>query len=139
VGATGPTGPSGVVSSTFTAGQGNMPTATNQFLAPPVAVTITAGQRIYVSSNRAFGTISAGGAGSLDLYICYQSGAGAPVLVSAGIFDNSMPQNQRLTLGISAVIVGLAAGTYNVGMCGDDDGNGQWNNSEWGYTSALVY
>ena len=40
--------------------------------------------------------------------------------------------------GISAVISNLVAGTYDVGMVGDDDGNGNWNNNERGYVSVIV-
>ncbi len=39
---------------------------------------------------------------------------------------------------LSSVISGLNAGTYDVGMCGDDDGNGNWLNNAQGYVSVLV-
>lgn len=124
----------------FVSGFGNNPSATTQFLTPYVTVTITAGQRIHVTANKAFGSTAAGGANSLDLYIGYRvaGSGGVPSLVGEGIFDNRVPQNTRITMGLSAVISGLPAGSYEVGMAGDDDGNGNWNNNEWGYVSVLV-
>ena len=47
-------------------------------------------------------------------------------------------QNQRIPMTVSAVAT-LAAGTYSFGMCGNDGGDGNWNNNEWGYVSVLVY
>ena len=49
-----------------------------------------------------------------------------------------MPANSRITMGISHVIAGLNNGTYNFGMCGDDDGNGNWSNNDQGYVSAVL-
>lgn len=124
----------------FTSGIGNSPTATTQFLTPFVTVTITAGQKIHVTAHKAFGTTVAGGAGGLDLYIGYRvNGSGAvPTTVGGGILNNQVQQNTRVTMGLSAVISGLAAGTYDVGMVGDDDGNGNWNFNEYGYVSVIV-
>jgi len=67
------------------------------------------------------------------------AGSGAtPSLLGGGIWNNQVPQNTRITMGISGVITGLAAGTYEVGMAGDDDGNGNWNNNEYAYVSVIV-
>jgi hypothetical protein len=41
-------------------------------------------------------------------------------------------------MGITYVIAGLNNGTYNFGMCGDDDGNGNWSNNDQGYVSAVL-
>jgi len=30
------------------------------------------------------------------------------------------------------------SGNYECGLCGDD-GNGNWNNSEWGSTTAVIF
>jgi hypothetical protein len=141
-GGIGPTGPSGVVSGTFSSGAGASPTATRQFLAPPITVTISvANQGVYVSANKAFGSTAATGAASLDLFVCHRpSGSMAqPTTVGSGISDNRVPQNTRVSMGISGVITGLPIGNHEVGMCGDDDGNGGWNFNENGYTTALVY
>lgn len=123
-----------------TSGSTTNPAATNQFLSPTMTVTITAGQKIMVTANCAFGSISAGGAGGLDLYVGYRvSGSGAvPSNIGGGMFNHTCVQNERTNFGISGVITGLAAGTYEVGMTGDDDGNGQWNNNEWGYVTVMV-
>ncbi|MCL4222761.1 MAG: hypothetical protein KJZ65_15485 [Phycisphaerales bacterium] len=134
------TTPGGVVYANFTSGPSNTPSAINQFLSPTLTVTISAGQKIVVIANRAFGTTSAGGAGNLDLYIGYRdAGSGAaPTNYGGGMFNLTAVQNERTAFGISGVIAGLSAGTYEVGMTGDDDGNGQWNNNEWGYITVMV-
>ena len=65
-----------------------------------------------------------------------------------GTFDGSVSyrfgrpltaaQNQRQIFSIGAVITGLAAGTYNVGMCGSSSVPANWNSNEYSYTSAMV-
>jgi hypothetical protein len=124
----------------FVSGGGTVPSATTQFLSPVLTVTISSGQKIHVVANRAFGSLSSDGAANLDLYIGYRvAGSGAaPTLLGGGMFDIRVPQNTRMPFGISAVISGLPAGTYEVGMAGDDDGNGNWNWNEWGYVSVVV-
>lgn len=138
-GATGPTGPSGVVLSGQAVALGNSPTATTQFLTPAVQVSVAAGQKVHVVANKAFGTLASPSNG-LDLYPCYQSTLfGSPIVtLGTGILNNAMPANSRITMGINHVIAGLNTGTYNVGMCGDDDGNGNWLNNDQGYVSAVV-
>jgi hypothetical protein len=138
-GATGPTGPPGVVLSGQAVALGNSPTATTQFLTPAVQVSVAAGQKVHVVANKAFGTLASPSNG-LDLYPCYQSTLfGSPIVtLGTGILNNAMPANSRITMGISHVITGLNSGTYNVGMCGDDDGNGNWLNNDQGYVSAVV-
>ena len=134
-----PAGPSGVVFSSQTVALGNSPTATTQFLTPGAQVSVAAGQKVHVVANKAFGTLASPSNG-LDLYPCYQSTLfGSPIVtLGSGILNNAMPANSRITMGISHVITGLNSGTYNVGMCGDDDGNGSWLNNDQGYVSAVV-
>jgi len=124
----------------YNSGPGVFPLAATQFLSTTVTVTISSGQQIYVDANQTFGSTIAGGAGSLDLYVGYRvAGSGAtPTLLGGGMFNIAVPQGFRMPFGISGVITGLPAGTYEVGMAGDDDGNGNWDNGEWGYVSALV-
>jgi len=124
----------------YNSGSGTFPLAATQFLSTTVTVTIAAGQSIHVTANQTFGSTFAGGAGSLDIFIGYRvAGSGVtPTTIGGGMFNISVPQNTRMPFGVSAVITGLPAGTYEVGMAGDDDGNGQWNNGEWGYVSVLV-
>jgi len=127
-------------STSFISSNAPAPSATTQFLSATATVTITTGQSILVTANRAFGTSAAAGADSLDLYVGYRvSGSGAtPSLVGGGMLNMRLPQYSRVPFGISAIIIGLPAGTYEVGMAGDDDGNGNWNSNEFGYTSVLV-
>jgi len=118
---------------------GNSPSATTQFLTPAVQVTVAAGQKIHLVANKAFGTLASPSNG-LDLYPCYQSTLlGSPIVtIGSGIINNAMPANSRITMGINYVISGLNSGPYNFGMCGDDDGNGNWLNNDQGYVSAVV-
>lgn len=123
----------------YTAGSGAAPTATTAFLSPTVGVTISAGQKIHVTATQTFGSIAVGGAASLDIHIGYRlMPSGTLTLVGGGMWDIRVPQNTRLPFTVSAVISGLPAGSYLVGMAGDDDGNGNWNNNEWGYVSVIV-
>jgi hypothetical protein len=147
-GATGPTGPAGPKGDTGPPGAvlsgqavalGNSPTATTQFLTPAIQVSVGSGQKVHLVANKAFGTLASPSNG-LDLYPCYQSTQiGSPIVtLGSGILNNAMPPNSRITMGINYVISGLNTGTYNVGMCGDDDGNGSWVNNDQGYVSAVV-
>jgi hypothetical protein len=108
------------------------------FIAGPVSVTIATGQKVYVSSDAALGALSTAGTG-LRLYICYGQG-GVLTPVGLGTFELTVPANQRLLYGHSAVITGLAAGRYLVGLCGYVNGTpANWNNNEYSYTSALIF
>lgn len=122
----------------FGTGFGNNPTATTNFLGPTVTAVITSGQKIYVVSHRAMG--STVGAASLDLFICYRvtGMSTVPTTIGGGSLDNSVPAGTRIPFGLSAVITGLAAGSYDVGLCRNDGGNGNWNSNEWGYTTAFI-
>jgi hypothetical protein len=48
------------------------------------------------------------------------------------------PANTRTILGLSFVVSGLASGAYQFGLCGSSS-SANWTNSDWGYTSALVF
>jgi hypothetical protein len=150
-GAAGPVGPvgpkgdkgdaglPGAVRSGQAVAFGHDPTAETRFLTPAALLSVVAGQKVQVVANKAFGTGSAAAA-LLDLFPCYQSTLfGSPIVTQgAGILNNALPPNSRVTMGISYVITGLTTGTYGVGMCGDDDGNGNWTNNDAGYVSAIV-
>jgi hypothetical protein len=103
-----------------------------------VSVTLQAFQKIFISAQQGLGSTLVGGANGLDLYVCYQLGAGTVSTVGQGIFGLTVPQNQRHIFGISAITPGLAAGTYNVGLCGSAPTPANWNNNEFGYVTALV-
>jgi hypothetical protein len=100
---------------------------------------VAAGQKVYVSSNKSFG--SSVGANALDLWICYQSTAGGSTIqkVGNGILGQQVPANTRVIMGMTYDITNLAAGSYNVGLCGSSSNSASWNLNEWSYTTALVH
>ena len=118
-------------------GFGATPSSTLQMLATPASVPVVAGQKVFVMSSKALGA-STVAANDLDLWICYQQGSGALVQVGGAIFDLRADANTRQIYSLSAVIAGLAAGTYNVGLCGTSS-SANWNSNEYSYTSALVF
>jgi hypothetical protein len=139
-GLTGPQGPSGIVGHATGSGFGNIPTGTLQFVAQTIVVTVSGGQRVLVLSHRALGTTVAAGAGSLNLFICYEPAAGGTLnSVGGGLFGLRVGANTRLPFGLSSILA-VPAGTYNVGLCGyTSDGNANWNSNEFSYTSALIF
>lgn len=133
----GPQGPSGVVKSVGTVGGGPNPSATLQFLGTPASVEVTsAGQRVLVVADNAFGT-SGASATLLNLFICYQQPPGPLTKFGNGIAGLQLPANSKATMGLSRVLVlAPSPDLYIVGMCGT--GGPGWNNNDWGTTSALV-
>lgn len=104
-----------------------------------VTVTISAGQKIFVVSSQSFGSMHANGASGLDIYPGYRPASGGSVVkVDGGIYGLTVPYGQRHTFSVNAVISGLPAGTYNVGMVYYTQ-NPNWNHNEYGYTSVLVF
>lgn len=141
VGPAGPAGSSGVVGSAFASGPGLDPAGADlMFLAETVTVTVAAGEAIHVTSHKALGSTAVNGAAALDLWICYRESGfgGLPSQVGTGIYNQRVPQYTRIPFGLSARITGLV-GTYDVGLCGDPDGNTGWNSNEYSYTTALLY
>jgi hypothetical protein len=122
-----------------TSGFGNSPTATLAFLGPVVTVTVGANQKVSVVANKALGSTAAAGALDLDIWMCSQLNADPLVQHGAAIFDLRVPQNTRVTFGLSWVFTGLAPGTYNFGLCGLSSNFANWNSNEFGYTSALTH
>jgi Collagen triple helix repeat (20 copies) len=132
----GPRGPSGIVNGVSAIGGGPNPSATTQFFAAPVSVTVSdASQRVLVNSNSTFGT-GVTPANALNLFICYQQPPGSVTPVGNGIAGLQLPANSKVPMGLSKVLQ-LAPGQYLVGMCGT--GGAGWNNNDWGTTSALVF
>jgi len=116
-----------------TGNAGTTPISSNiQYIGPTVTLTVAANQKVFVDGNAALG--STGGASGLNLYICYGPG---PTAVGLGIFGLTIPAGQRHTFGISAVVSGLSAGTYQFGMCGSASTTG-WNNNEYAYINGMV-
>lgn len=137
-GPAGPAGASGVVASAFASALSSVPSSIG-FVTASVSVTIQANQNIHVVSTASLGSTLSGGANGLDLWICHRSGTGPFTTVGAGSFGLKVPQNTRQHFTLSAVITGLAAGTYSVGLCGKyTTATSGWNDNEYGYTTALV-
>lgn len=134
--------PSGVLVNILnSSGNGNAPAATNAFIGPTQAnVTITAGQKVYVTVSKALGSTVAGGGVALDLYMGYQlSSATTPTVVGGGIFDNRCAQNTRQVYTMTYCFSGLAAGTYTFGMVGNSTTPSSWNSNEFGYITTMIY
>jgi hypothetical protein len=142
----GPAGPSGSAGiEMFTSvGRGNDPDTIIAFLAEPVTVTISGStQKVLVSSSKAMGTsMGAGafsGAQSLDVWICQkESQALSPSTVGSGIFGLRAAPDSRQLVALSATVSGLAAGTYQFGLCGMSQDAASWNWNEFSYSTALV-
>lgn len=83
--------------------------------------------------------LAAGGATGLNLYICYRPLSGTIATIGLGVFDLRTQQNTRNLYGLSAVTPALAAGTYELGLCGSSSNGANWNSNEWGYVSATVF
>jgi hypothetical protein len=117
---------------------GPNPAATTQFLGAPTTITTTkANQYALVIASNAFGT-SAASANGLNLFICYQATSGQITTVGNGILGLRLPAVTRVTQLVHKIIQLPAAGTYTVGMCGNTT-SANWNDNDWGMTSALVF
>jgi hypothetical protein len=99
-------------------------------------VTIAAGEIIQVTSHVALGTTAGAGAANLSLWIAYSSG-GPPVAVGPGMNGLGLDKDNRMTYGMSALLTGLPAGTYRVGIAGSSTST-NWNSNGNAYTTALV-
>jgi hypothetical protein len=129
----------GVVRSGFASGASNTPSATLQFLSPPVTVTVGAGDSIFVDASRAFGSNYSAGAQSLSLWIGRRQLPSGPILVlGSGMIGNRVTRSTRQPFALSGIITGLTAGSYEVGLVGGSS-NTHWDNNGSGYTSALVF
>jgi hypothetical protein len=106
-------------------------------LAEPLTVQIAStSQKILVSSHKALGSYWA--AQGLNLWICQQDNAGTLTKVGPGIYNLSLPNGGLQVYSLSATIENLAAGTYQVGLCGSSNDSANWNWDEFSYTTALV-
>lgn len=144
LGGTGPQGPqgvqgpSGIVQSYYKAGTMPYPSSTLSFITNPQEVTIREGQSVLVITSRALGGYAA--ANELGIYpACQSMIPGSPIQpLGLGLFGLQVPANTRTVFSISGVFKGLPAGTYQFGMAGITT-SPNWTNSEWGYTSVLVF
>ena len=145
-GPTGSQGTTGIVSTAFAFGGVTAPQVYDgsiyNFIVPTASVTITAGQKIIVSSDAALGSTSVGGGLGLRLAICAKVSTGTnPIVVPNGSEDLylTVPQGQRHIFAMSTIMTGLAAGTYEVGLCGAFEGSpGNWDNNDYGHSTAFV-
>lgn len=140
----GAPGATGVVLGASAAGGGaSNPTATLDFLAPTVDVAVSGvSQSVLVTSMRVFGTNYTIAADGLNLAICYQSTGSDPTIWegSSSLVNLKVMPNTRVTLGHTAILTGLTAGTWRVGLCGYVSTlTNRWNNNGEGTTSAIVF
>jgi hypothetical protein len=111
------------------------------FIAPAATVTVAAGQKIVAISDASLGSAAVGGASGLSLNMCYQPSAGGAVLpfaVLSEIASLTAAQGERKVFSLNAAYVGLGAGSYKVGLCGNAAVANQWNSNDFGHTTALV-
>jgi hypothetical protein len=127
------------LASAFTQAELPNPTTSLAFLGPPVTVTLAAGQKVFVSATKAFGSKAAAGAKDLRLYICYKGASpGAITSIGSGMWGLSVVANQRLPFSLSADFA-PGVGTFQVGLCGYSLNAADWNDNEWAYVTALVH
>lgn len=124
----------------FTSGFGLNPSATRAFIGPTATIAVTAGQKVLVTASKALGSTTVGGAGGLNLFICYRASGAVvtPTTVGGGILGNQVAQNTRQIFTVSASVTLSTAGSYEVGLCGDAAAPANWNYNEYGYVTALA-
>ena len=117
-----------------------LPTATLQFLAPPLTVTVSSGQAVIVSSQVTLGTASTTTpAHGLRLWICQQASGGA--ISAAHPIDWIAPQAGPTSLNVYSLTDTLTPGDgqFAVGLCGQLlNGGSGWDANDWAYTTAQV-
>ena len=88
------------------------------FLGPTISVTVTATSHIHFTGTAVLGTTAVGGASMTRLAACHQPNAGGALVdhLNDGSAINVTVSN-RIPMTVSQRIAGLAAGTYNVGLC----------------------
>lgn len=144
LGGTGPQGPQGmagppgIIQSAYETGTAPYPSSTMAFITKPVRLAVQEGQSVFVASSRALGGYFA--ANELGIKpICQNVNPGSPIIeLGLGMFGLQVPSNTRMTFSVNGVFKNLPAGTYDFGM-GGVTSSPNWINSEWGYTSVLVY
>ena len=106
------------------------------FFGTPASVTLASAGSISAYGGGWFARNSAGGAGSLKLGVCYQDQSGpGPVTLMGTTTTYSVSGSQTWHYGAASASV--AAGTYNVGLCGQNIGTNSINKN--GATSGFVF
>jgi hypothetical protein len=140
-GATGPQGPAGITQAVFANAfgpNGGGVASTTDFIGPIASVTVGANQRVAITASKALGSAAVGGANGLNLFVCVRPTAGTITAIGAGMFGMTVVQNERKLFTVPGISGPLAAGTYDVGMCGSAATPADWNNNEYGYVMAFV-
>ena len=107
------------------------------FVGPTVTHTIAAGDVVYMTANHYLGTGSVAASG-LFLHACRQaSTATNPSGVGEQMDNGRLPANTRISWGVNGVFSGLAAGTYQFGMCYATNST-NWNSHNAGRVSTMV-
>jgi hypothetical protein len=118
-------------------------TATNKFLSATAQVQVTAaGQKLLTTAMASYGSTIAGGADTLQFWLCTQSTAAGSTIVQhgGGLYDNRVPQNTQIPFSMTLDITGLAVGTYNVGFCGYDTTTpANWNAFDYSFVTVVVH
>ncbi len=152
-GATGAQGPKGDTGATGAQGlpaavavgtrrfQTANPTTSVAYMSPALTVNVTSGQAVLVNAQITIGSTFAAGASGLRLWICYQP-SGGTITTAHPIdwIDAQTVQNMLAAYPITDTITGLGAGSYTVGLCGQQSGSvtNNWNIEDWAYTTAQV-
>jgi hypothetical protein len=106
------------------------------FIGTPTSVVLASSNGISAYGGAWFARNSAGGAGSLTLGVCYQDQSGpGPVTVMGSTSTYSVSGSQ--TFHYAAGSATVPAGTYNVGLCGQNVGTNSINKN--GNTSGFVF
>ena len=102
----------------------------------PTTVVLGSSDGLNAYGGAWFARNSAGGPGSLKLGVCYQDQSGpGPVTVMGSTNTYSITGSQTFRYAAGSAIV--AAGTYNVGLCGQNMGTNPINKN--GSTSGFVF
>ena len=140
-GPAGPPGSGGTVTMLSASGRG-LPVIGGDWkllamLSEPLTIQVSSNtQKVLVTSHKALGS-SFGDATDLNLWICRQDSAGALIKVGPGVMRLSLPNPGMQLYSLSAVLENLAAGTYQVGLCGSSI-DVDWDLDEFSTTTALV-
>ena len=115
------------------------PTDQLAFLSPPAAVTVATGQTLVVEAQVALGS-AASGADGLQLWICVRPSGGAIAKVHANDWLTAKAPGGTLNVyPMTDTVTGLAAGSYDVGLCGADPTPTGWNTLDQASTSYQLY
>jgi len=129
--------PTGILSSIASLdGAATAPSSTLAFLSPTVSVTISnTSQRVLLDVSCALGAAAVAASG-LNIYPAYKLNSATTVSAwGGGIIGLTCPVNTRQIYSVNASIVGLPAGTYQVGMAGTGT---NFTNNDYCYVRSVV-